>query len=85
MRWAPPLAETVHILLRTLDKEETVGHAGFLVEDHDVDGRQVRRQGRILVPGNTLSPDELEARISFSVRLFLNGALARPKTEASLK
>jgi AcrR family transcriptional regulator len=40
---------------------------------------------RILVSGNTLGPDELEDRIAFSVRLFLNGALARPTPEASLK
>jgi AcrR family transcriptional regulator len=35
---------------------------------------------RIIVSGNTLSPEEIDDRITYAVRLFLNGVRPRPDT-----
>ena len=35
---------------------------------------------RIIVSGNTLSPEEIDDRITYAVRLFLNGVRPRPTT-----
>ena len=76
-RAAKPVVAFLADLLRRHDSAGAIGPDGHEMAARMFMSMVVGGPVRIIVSGNTLSQDEIDARIHFAVRLFLNGVRPR--------